>query len=114
MDYCLTRAADGPNSTRHIDTRPYNPPQPIEFPELDFPDVSEKPAFNTTPSAPKQDLLLPSGGIVPATIAQWLRHYQVEGVDFMYSLWKSGRGGVLGDDMGLGSRDPHPKCPWVA
>jgi hypothetical protein len=24
-------------------------------------------------------------------------------VEFMYALWKAGRGGILGDDMGLGS-----------
>ena len=108
MEYFLTHAADGPNPASRTDTRPYNPPQPLDFPELDSPDISEKPAFNTTPSAPEQDLLLPSGGTVPAPIAKWLRHYQVEGVDFMYSLWKSGRGGILGDDMGLGSSVPYP------
>ena len=76
------------------------------FSDLESDDLPERPNFNTTPSALKEDLLLASGGIVPAPIAQWLRHYQVEGVQFMYRLWKEGRGGILGDDMGLGS----PSC----
>jgi hypothetical protein len=50
--------------------------------------------------------LLASGGVIPASIAQWLRPYQVEGVEHMYRLWKEGRGGILGDDMGLGSNTP--------
>jgi hypothetical protein len=79
------------------------------FPELESDDAAERPDFDTTPSAPKEDLQLSSGGIIPASIAQWLRNYQVEGVEFMYRLWKSGRGGILGDDMGLGSKPLHTR-----
>jgi SNF2 family DNA or RNA helicase len=88
---------------RQPDNTPYNPPEPIAFPELDSDNTTERPSFDTTPPSPKEDLLLASGGIIPAPISQWLRSYQVEGVNFMYRLWKEGRGGILGDDMGLGS-----------
>lgn len=39
---------------------------------------------------------------VPATINRYLRDYQRAGVRFFYERWCEGRGGVLGDDMGLG------------
>ena len=71
--------------------------------------MTERPCFDTAPPALKEDLLLASGGVIPAPIAQWLRHYQVEGVEYMYRLWKAGRGGILGDDMGLGSIIPSLK-----
>jgi len=93
--------------SRRPDLKPYTPPEPIVFSELESDDATERPDFDTTPSAPKEDLQLSSGGIIPASIAQWLRNYQVEGVEFMYRLWKSGRGGILGDDMGLGSSPLH-------
>lgn len=40
---------------------------------------------------------------VPASINKFLRDYQREGVQFFYERYCEGRGGVLGDDMGLGS-----------
>jgi hypothetical protein len=40
---------------------------------------------------------------VPGSITRYLREYQREGIKFLYRLWKEGRGGVLGDDMGLGT-----------
>jgi SNF2 family DNA or RNA helicase len=89
--------------TRQPDNKPYNPPEPIEFSGLNDENSIERPCFDTATSAAKEDLLLPSGGIIPGPIAQWLRSYQVEGVEYMYRLWKEGRGGILGDDMGLGS-----------
>ena len=49
------------------------------------------------------DIDLPySAGIIPAPIAQWLRGYQVEGVEFLHELFVYQKGGILGDDMGLG------------
>ena len=39
---------------------------------------------------------------VPATMNQYLRDYQQEGVQFLYSRYSSNAGGVLCDDMGLG------------
>lgn len=76
------------------------------FSDIESDNITERPCFDTSPSAPKEDLLLASGGVIPGPIAQYLRNYQVEGVEFMYRLWKEGRGGILGDDMGLGSRSP--------
>jgi DNA excision repair protein ERCC-6-like 2 len=35
-------------------------------------------------------------------INRWLRDYQREGAQFFYERYKEGRGGILGDDMGLG------------
>lgn len=83
-------------------TKLYKPPEPIIFSDLEDENETERPSFDSLPPCPKEDLLLASGGIVPAPIAQWLRDYQVEGIEFMFKLWKQGRGGILGDDMGLG------------
>lgn len=38
---------------------------------------------------------------VPVHINAYLREYQRDGIEFFYKLFKEGRGGVLGDDMGL-------------
>lgn len=43
-----------------------------------------------------------SGGIIPAPIAQWLRDYQIDGVDFLHERFIRQTGAILGDDMGLG------------
>ncbi|TKX23221.1 putative DNA repair protein 3 [Elsinoe australis] len=43
-----------------------------------------------------------SAGVVPGSIARWLREYQVQGAEFLHELFVFQRGGVLGDDMGLG------------
>ncbi|KAF2124486.1 hypothetical protein P153DRAFT_350564 [Dothidotthia symphoricarpi CBS 119687] len=43
-----------------------------------------------------------SGAIIPAPIAQWLRDYQVEGVQFLHESFVKQTGAILGDDMGLG------------
>ena len=39
---------------------------------------------------------------IPATINQYLRDYQQEGVQFLYNRYTSETGAVLCDDMGLG------------
>jgi SNF2 family DNA or RNA helicase len=39
--------------------------------------------------------------MVPAAINTYLREYQREGVRFFWDLYDEGRGGLLGDDMGL-------------
>jgi SNF2 family DNA or RNA helicase len=89
----------------HLDgAQPYHPPEPIVFSDMEADNLTERPSFDAAPPAAKEDLLLASGGIIPAPIAQWLRSYQVEGVEFMYRRWMLGRGGILGDDMGLGSK----------
>lgn len=39
---------------------------------------------------------------VPASINSRLLPHQRDGVQFLYNLYREGRGGILGDDMGLG------------
>jgi DNA excision repair protein ERCC-6-like 2 len=67
--------------------------------------LKERPALSEfmQPRAPYEDIELPASyGIIPAPIAQFLRKYQVEGVEFLHELFVYQRGGILGDDMGLG------------
>ncbi|KAG1842570.1 hypothetical protein C8R48DRAFT_37945 [Suillus tomentosus] len=72
------------------------------------PNLHAKPGF---PLAPGQSPLGPmildraEGIMVPASINTYLREYQREGVRFFWELYKQGRGGLLGDDMGLVSPD---------
>lgn len=62
-----------------------------------------KPAFETPPCAPYKDILLTSSlGSIPCSIAQYLRDYQVEGVEFLHRNFVFQEGCILGDDMGLG------------
>jgi SNF2 family DNA or RNA helicase len=68
-------------------------------------DLEERPDFPKTvdPSRPYKDIQLPrSAGIIPASIAQYLRDYQIDGVSFLHELFVYQKGGILGDDMGLG------------
>ncbi|KAG0159046.1 hypothetical protein PDIDSM_6566 [Penicillium digitatum] len=83
---------------------------PPTYENVDFSDderleeLQERPVFPvTTRKQEYKDVELPySRGIIPASIAQWLRQYQVEGVAFLHGLFVYQKGGVLGDDMGLG------------
>lgn len=82
---------------------------PPSYDDVDFSDddrlhkVKEKPDFKSTPARKYVDITLPySLGLIPASIAQWLRDYQVEGVAFLHELFVYQKGGILGDDMGLG------------
>lgn len=68
-------------------------------------DLEERPDFPATvePSRSYKDIQLPhSAGVIPASIAQYLRDYQIDGVSFMHELFVYQKGGILGDDMGLG------------
>jgi SNF2 family DNA or RNA helicase len=68
-------------------------------------DLEERPDFpeSVKPSNPYEDVPLPhSMGMIPASIAQYLRGYQIEGVSFLHELFVYQKGGILGDDMGLG------------
>jgi len=47
---------------------------------------------------------------IPATINQYLRDYQQQGVQFLYSRYSNNAGGVLCDDMGLGKT--VQVCAW--
>jgi len=44
--------------------------------------------------------------MVPAAINTYLREYQRDGVRFFWNQYQQGRGGLLGDDMGLVSAIP--------
>jgi hypothetical protein len=44
--------------------------------------------------------------MVPAAINTYLRDYQRDGVRFFWHQYQEGRGGLLGDDMGLVSDPP--------
>lgn len=76
----------------------------VEFSDNDrLRDLVERPDFpRATPSQPYADKQLPTLGLIPAPIAQWLRDYQIEGTRFLHSLFVYQKGGILGDDMGLG------------
>ncbi|GAP89587.1 putative DNA excision repair protein [Rosellinia necatrix] len=67
--------------------------------------LEEKPQFDLSsgikPCHPYKDIKI-TGGLIPASLAQYLRDYQIEGVQFLYDLFVHQRGGILGDDMGLG------------
>lgn len=66
--------------------------------------MKPRPGF---PLAPKQNILGPlildreESVKVPAAINTYLREYQRDGVKFFWRQYKEGRGGLLGDDMGL-------------
>ncbi|KAG5941324.1 hypothetical protein E4U53_007430 [Claviceps sorghi] len=69
--------------------------------------LKERPEFDLSsgikPSRPYKDIELPqSAGLIPASIAQYLRDYQVAGVKFLHRKFVYQEGGILGDDMGLG------------
>jgi SNF2 family DNA or RNA helicase len=73
--------------------------------DLDVSEKEEKPVLDKVikPQREKKDIKLrESSGIIPAPIAQWLRDYQVEGVQFLHERFVKQTGAILGDDMGLG------------
>lgn len=80
--------------------------QEVEFSDDErLADLAERPDFGKAiePSRSYKDIQLPhSAGIIPASIAQYLRDYQVSGVAFLHELFVYQKGGILGDDMGLG------------
>ena len=84
---------------------------PPRYDDIEFSDderiaeLQERPRLPSTvePSRPYEEVELPlSAGIIPASIARYLRPYQVDGVAFLHELFVYQKGGVLGDDMGLG------------
>ncbi|KAI1177162.1 P-loop containing nucleoside triphosphate hydrolase protein [Nemania sp. FL0916] len=68
-------------------------------------ELEEKPHFGPDsgikPCHAYNDIKI-TGGLIPASLAQYLRDYQIQGVQFLYDLFIHQRGGILGDDMGLG------------
>lgn len=95
---------------RHHDSALMLPPDytGISFSETrGLQDVEERPKFSESsgvkPSRPYKDIELPqSAGLIPASIARYLRDYQVTGVAFLHKKFVYQEGGILGDDMGLG------------
>ncbi|KAJ9662133.1 hypothetical protein H2201_006241 [Coniosporium apollinis] len=83
---------------------------PPDYEDVDFSDderleyLKEKPVLpHLKPPGKYRDIVLKkTGGIIPASIAQWLREYQVQGAEFLHNLFVLQKGGILGDDMGLG------------
>ena len=84
---------------------------PPTYDDIDFSDderleeLEERPDFPASleRSQPYHDIVLPNSlGMIPASIAQYLRDYQIEGVKFLHYLFVFQKGGILGDDMGLG------------
>jgi SNF2 family DNA or RNA helicase len=68
-------------------------------------DIKERPDFGDAiePSRKYMDIeLRHSAGLIPSSIAQYLRDYQVDGAAFLHELFVYQKGGILGDDMGLG------------
>jgi SNF2 family DNA or RNA helicase len=80
---------------------------PPSYKGIDFAvsEKEEKPVLDKVikPQREKKDIKLrESGGTIPGPIAQWLRDYQVEGVQFLHERFVKQTGTILGDDMGLG------------
>ncbi|KAG6359261.1 hypothetical protein INS49_012782 [Diaporthe citri] len=84
---------------------------PPTYMDIDFSDddrdpeeLERRPKFDDIePCRPYETINLDiSGGEIPASIAQYLRDYQVEGVQFLHYHFVYQTGCVLGDDMGLG------------
>lgn len=80
---------------------------PPSYRDVEFSEtvMEEKPKLDKAikPQREKKDIILrESGGVIPAPIAQWLRDYQVEGVQFLHERFVKQTGAILGDDMGLG------------
>ncbi|KAJ4481016.1 P-loop containing nucleoside triphosphate hydrolase protein [Lentinula aciculospora] len=72
--------------------------------EMHLSKTHPKPGFQPPKYSVNEPFLLnPSNNIkVPSAINMFLRDYQRHGVKFFYERYKAGRGGLLGDDMGLG------------
>lgn len=80
---------------------------PPSYEDIEFSDdeSEEKPILSShiKTQRPKKDIRLPdSSAVIPSPIAQWLREYQVEGVQFLHERFVKQTGAILGDDMGLG------------
>ncbi|RDA89675.1 hypothetical protein CP533_3352 [Ophiocordyceps camponoti-saundersi (nom. inval.)] len=86
---------------------------PPDYSDIHFDDfqrlgeLAERPQFPANsgikPWRPYRDIELPqSTGLIPASVAQYLRDYQVSGVRFLHRKFVYQEGGILGDDMGLG------------
>ncbi len=79
------------------------PSVPVPTQMMEIVSEAEKPFFTGTPRHGKVDIPLGStGAYIPGCTVRWLREYQIDGIKFMYDLYRNRSGGILGDDMGLG------------
>lgn len=62
----------------------------------------QKPSLTVEPTSPKTTFILDGDFMVPASINQYLRDYQRDGVLFLWQHFKENNGCILADDMGLG------------
>uniref|UniRef100_A0A8H7XTQ6 Helicase ATP-binding domain-containing protein n=1 Tax=Psilocybe cubensis TaxID=181762 RepID=A0A8H7XTQ6_PSICU len=76
-------------------------PQPISKPKA----LSRRPGFVLQPGQQLASYYLDEQKTakIPSTLNPFLREYQREGVQFLYRQYAAGKGGLLGDDMGLSS-----------
>jgi hypothetical protein len=59
--------------------------------------LESKPKFDSTPSAPYADIYLEESlGVIPCSIAQYLRSYQVDGARFLHRNFVFQEGCILG------------------
>lgn len=80
---------------------------PPDYSDIDFSEednLRRRPKFDHIRPCreSKEHIMEFSGGVIPASIAQYLRDYQIDGVEFLHKLFVFQKGGILGDDMGLG------------
>lgn len=83
---------------------------PPRYEDIDFSDderladLEERPDFRdkieAEPEKYRDIELKNSAGLIPSSHAQYLRDYQVTGVEFLHELFVYQKGGILGDDMG--------------
>ncbi|KAI9057519.1 hypothetical protein FKP32DRAFT_1681383 [Trametes sanguinea] len=77
--------------------------EPESDPEWALEDVERRPDFPLPEGQTLGEALVLDKNVkVPKSINAFLREYQRDGVRFFWNRYKEGRGGVLGDDMGLG------------
>eukprot|EP00966_Prymnesium_polylepis_P142951 3299990-Prymnesium_polylepis.1 len=84
-----------------------------EYDEYDD-DDDQWPKLSCAPHGPREDVALgprprradgslySAEAVLPGSIAQHLRTYQREGVEWMWAQYAKDKGGILGDEMGLG------------
>lgn len=63
--------------------------------------TNTKPTTNTKTTTNPTPSTTTGKTMVPAAINTYLREYQRDGVRFFWDMYKDGKGGLLGDDMGL-------------
>lgn len=94
-----------PEELRRINGKPFEEEEEIRLPLKQFAQVNQlAERFQIDPKTylEKLESADDKSVVLPKSVAQPLRPYQMEGVQWIYSLYKKGLGGCLADDMGLG------------